>query len=131
MKMKASFTLKQKDWDLDAFLAVLNVRTLQNKEVPKALSLEGLANMALIADCYDPQRASEAKVSIWMRVFEDPTNLKEYVLWIRSPGPFNWQIILRRIRNLLLRTAHMRVCRQADCLSRTKSVVRFTFLIDE
>lgn len=42
--------IKAEDWDPDVFLVVLNVCHLRNKEVPKALSVEMLADIALIAD---------------------------------------------------------------------------------
>lgn len=84
------YHIKAEDWDPEAFLIVLNVCHLRNKDVPKILTLEMLANVALIADYYDLHEALEAYTAMWSREAPEATTTDEASLWIWISWTFRW-----------------------------------------
>ncbi|KAI1120277.1 hypothetical protein F5Y10DRAFT_134817 [Nemania abortiva] len=58
------------DWNAEALLIVLRVIHGRNRQVPKRLSLETLAKIAVIVDYYDCHEAFDAFAEIWFQQIE-------------------------------------------------------------
>lgn len=75
------------DWDEDALLILLNVIHLRNRKVPRSISLETLAKIALLVDYYDCLEAVELPAEIWIRGLKNSTPIpskhcRDLMLWM-------------------------------------------------
>jgi hypothetical protein len=74
------------DLDAEAFLVVLQIIHLRNKQAPRAISLELLAKIAVIVNYYDCGEAIELFTEMWIqRLKNEPfpmTYCRDLVLWI-------------------------------------------------
>ena len=73
------------DWDAEAFLIVMNVLHSHCRQVPKTVSLEMLAKIAVIVDYYKIYEALQIVVSVWIKALKTtlPDSLgKDIILWI-------------------------------------------------
>lgn len=81
------FRISAEGWDEEAFLILMNVLHLRNNKVPRSLSLEMLAKLALLADYYEFRDSVELIVDVWvadLRV-KNPipeTYCRDLILWI-------------------------------------------------
>jgi hypothetical protein len=80
------FHITAEDWDADAFLILINAFHLRNKQVPRTVSLEMLAKIAVLVDYYDCGEAIELYANIWVdelkvRTVLTPTYCRDTVLW--------------------------------------------------
>ena len=80
------FHIMAEDWDAEAFLAVLRIIHLRNKKVPRNVTLEMLAKIAVIVDYYHCEEAIEMFSAMWidnhLRVALPSTYCRDLVLWI-------------------------------------------------
>ncbi|KAF2656839.1 hypothetical protein K491DRAFT_715057 [Lophiostoma macrostomum CBS 122681] len=60
------FYTRPEQWDAEAFLVLMNVLHLQNRKVPRTLSLEMLAKIAVIVDFYECEEAVEVFSKMWI-----------------------------------------------------------------
>jgi hypothetical protein len=80
------FHIYTDDWDPDAFLSVLRVLHLRNKQVQRTVDLEMLAKIAVIVDYYSCEDALSLFAEIWIAGLEDVPTPETYdrnlVLWM-------------------------------------------------
>jgi hypothetical protein len=82
------FHIQAESWDPEAFLILLNIFHLRHRKVPRAVSLEMLAKIAVIVDFYhDCGEAIELFTTMWIdqlrNVIGIPTTYgRDLVLWI-------------------------------------------------
>lgn len=81
------FHLSTKDWDPDVFAILLNMLHLRYRHVPRELSLELLAKVAMLVDYYRCWEAFDLISSVWIEYLRDtytvPTTYsRDLVLWI-------------------------------------------------
>ncbi|KAL6703036.1 hypothetical protein ACN47E_010312 [Coniothyrium glycines] len=80
------FHIKTEGWDAEAFLLILNIFHLQNKLVPRVVTLEMLAKVAVLVDYYDCGEALELFTEMWIERIKQSILVPEYNrelrLWI-------------------------------------------------
>lgn len=74
------------DWDPEAFLMVLQIVHGRNKQVPREITLEMLAKIAVLEDYYNFGEALDVFIEVWVRSFPvaclPPAYCRDLVLWI-------------------------------------------------
>ena len=75
------------DWDEEAFLILLNILHLRNRKVPRIVSLEMLAKIAVLIDYYECGEALEGFTEKWVGSLVAVTPMpltycRDLVLWI-------------------------------------------------
>jgi hypothetical protein len=81
------FHVKAADWDEEALLVVLNILHLRNGKVPRSVSLEMLAKIAVLVDYYECGEALEVFTEKWIESLKASTPVpstydRDLVLWI-------------------------------------------------
>jgi hypothetical protein len=80
------FHTRAEGWDAEAFLIVMRVIHLQNRQVPKAVSLELMTKIAVIVDFYEFEEAVEGWTDRWLALLlRSPVPqryCRDVVLWI-------------------------------------------------
>ncbi|KAL2838627.1 hypothetical protein BJY01DRAFT_257973 [Aspergillus pseudoustus] len=82
---KRSVEVTATDWDIDALLILLRVIHHQHYQIPRVLSLEMLAKVALLADYYQCEETVSVWATTWIDALEEtiPTMYcRELFLWI-------------------------------------------------
>jgi hypothetical protein len=74
---KGSIEITAETWDIDCFLILLRIIHCQADHIPRKLSLEMLAKVAVIADYYKCKEAVRFFSDTWIEALED-TYLEEY-----------------------------------------------------
>ncbi|PSN64113.1 hypothetical protein BS50DRAFT_558477 [Corynespora cassiicola Philippines] len=93
------YVLKEQGWDHEAFLILLNILHLRNKQVPKPIDLEMLTKIAVLVDCYRCEEAIGIFVERWIETIRavcppPKTYNRELIFWIfvswifKLPGEF-------------------------------------------
>jgi hypothetical protein len=75
------------NWDAEAFLILLNVLHLRNRQVPRSVSLSMLTKIAVLADYYNCTEAIELSTEIWVKDLKDTTPIpsnycRDLILWM-------------------------------------------------
>ncbi|KAJ8117716.1 hypothetical protein OPT61_g1148 [Boeremia exigua] len=74
------------DWDEKALLMLFNIFHLRNRQVPRAVSLELLAKIAVLVDYYECGEAIELFATMWIEEVKKTavptTYCRDLVLWI-------------------------------------------------
>lgn len=86
-KKDGLFHLSAEDWDVYAFLLLLNILHLKNRQVPRKVSLDDLAKIAVLVDYYECAEAIELFSDMWIqyliKVVPIPSEYcRPLVLWI-------------------------------------------------
>jgi hypothetical protein len=63
---KNRFCIRTSNWDAEAFLIFLNVIHLRNRQVPRSVTLEILAKIAVLVDYYECSEAMDLFSEIWV-----------------------------------------------------------------
>ncbi|KAL4924506.1 uncharacterized protein BDV17DRAFT_284673 [Aspergillus undulatus] len=82
---KGSVEISAEGWDINAFLVLLRVIHCQNSQLPQTLSLEMLANVAIIADYYECKGAIGVLKEIWIKGLPEPdttTSSRDLMLFL-------------------------------------------------
>ncbi|KAJ5935977.1 hypothetical protein N7454_005275 [Penicillium verhagenii] len=82
---KGSVEINADDWDTAAFLIVLRAVHGQYYDVPRKLTLEMLAKVAVISDYYECKRALNLINEIWIENLEEeitPRISRDLILWL-------------------------------------------------
>ncbi|KAF2796488.1 hypothetical protein K505DRAFT_300197 [Melanomma pulvis-pyrius CBS 109.77] len=93
------FRITAEDWDEEAFVILMNIFHLRNREVPRTVTLEMLAKIAVLADYYECTESIELFTDIWIthlraKVAIPTTYCRDLILWIwvswvfKSGDPF-------------------------------------------
>ncbi|KAF1959275.1 hypothetical protein CC80DRAFT_585679 [Byssothecium circinans] len=74
-------------WDAEAFLILLNVLHLRNRQVPRSVSLSMLTKIAVLADYFTCTEAIELSTEIWVKDLKDTTPIpsnycQNLILWM-------------------------------------------------
>ena len=81
------------DWDAEAFLIVMQIIHGRNKQVPRKITLELLAKIAVIEDYYIFGEALDMFKDLWFQNVEQTgvptTHCRDLVLWIWATWVFN------------------------------------------
>ncbi|KAF4210350.1 hypothetical protein CNMCM5878_004513 [Aspergillus fumigatiaffinis] len=82
---KGSVEITADSWDIEAFLILLHIIHGQYYQTPRKITLETLAQVAVLADYYDCREALDILVTTWINALEE-TIPKSYsrnpVLWL-------------------------------------------------
>jgi hypothetical protein len=75
------------DWDIEALLCVLQILHLRNSQVPRTISLEMLAKIAVLIDFYDCAEALESFTERWIEHLRETAPVPSYfcrdlLLWM-------------------------------------------------
>ncbi|KAL2256006.1 hypothetical protein VTK26DRAFT_2357 [Humicola hyalothermophila] len=75
------------DWDPQAFLILMQIIHGRNRQVPRLISLELLAKIAVLVDYYKCHEAVEAFAALWLQETKSKSQLptqvsRELVLWL-------------------------------------------------
>ncbi|KAF2117945.1 hypothetical protein BDV96DRAFT_517779 [Lophiotrema nucula] len=80
------YCIRTSGWDSNALLILLNILHLRNRRVPRLLSLETLAKIAVLVDYYECAEAVDLFGDVWTNAYEEtpvPTSLcRDLVLWL-------------------------------------------------
>jgi hypothetical protein len=95
------FHLTTADWDAEAFLILLNMFHLRNRQIPRTVTLEMLAKTAVLADYYECGEAIEVFTEGWITALKKGTEFapfysRDTVLWIWTSWVFNMSCCFKR-----------------------------------
>ncbi|KAK1143394.1 hypothetical protein N8T08_006722 [Aspergillus melleus] len=84
---KGSVEIPADGWDLEAFLILIDIFHARPQKVPKAVSLELLAKVTVLADYYECQESVKFFASKWFNLLDDEPLPKDHrdlmlSLWI-------------------------------------------------
>lgn len=90
------FYVNATDWDEEAFLILLNIFHLRKRQIPKIMSVEMLAKIAVLVDYYELEKAEaiEDYVDTWInhvrRSYTVPTSYgRDLLLWVCVSAVFD------------------------------------------
>ncbi|KAJ0103737.1 hypothetical protein J7T55_011007 [Diaporthe amygdali] len=92
--------IEASDWDDQALLLLMRVRHGLNREVPRKITLEMLAKIAVLVDYYDCHEAVELAVNMWIDAFKDSRPLdcnRDLPLWLLISSTFRQPETFRSI----------------------------------
>ncbi|KAF2463995.1 uncharacterized protein BDR25DRAFT_382905 [Lindgomyces ingoldianus] len=106
-KKDGVFYVSAQDWDARAFLILMNVFHLRNQAVPRSVSLEMLAKIAVLVDYYDCAEAMVVFVGIWVEILKksDPvpsTYGRKLMLWMLVSWVFRLPQQFKHTTNIAL-----------------------------
>lgn len=81
------FHITAAEWDAEAFLILLNIFHIRNRKVPRTVSLEMLAKIAVLADYYECHEVLELFTTMWLECLKKSSPIRQVydrylVLWI-------------------------------------------------
>lgn len=81
------FRIAAEDWDKEAFVILMNIFHLRNREVPRTVTLEMLAKIAVLADYYECSESIELFTDMWIAHLRTKVTIptiycRDLVLWI-------------------------------------------------
>jgi len=93
------------DWDTEALVTVMNVLHSYYRQVPKKVSLEMLAKIAVIVDYYKIHEAFQVIASLWINALkmslpESPG--RDLILWILVSWVFEDAAIFRKVTKVAI-----------------------------
>lgn len=72
-------------WDIEALLIMLRIVHCQSSDVPRKLTLEMLAKVAVLADYYDCRKALKFFTDTWINALDETiptTNSRDLIIWL-------------------------------------------------
>jgi hypothetical protein len=93
--------ISAEDWDEEAFVIMMNIFHLRNRQVPRTVTLDMLAKIAVVADYYECTESIELFVDIWLADLKTKspiptTYCRELILWIWVSWAFKWAEIFKQ-----------------------------------
>ncbi|KUL89260.1 hypothetical protein ZTR_03716 [Talaromyces verruculosus] len=91
---KGSVEITTESWDPEAFLILLRIMHCQLSQMPRKLTVEMLAKVAVIADYYNCKDVTRFFVLVWIEAFEEkfPTTYsRELILWLWISWAFQYE----------------------------------------
>ncbi len=100
------YYISARDWDEEAFLILMNIFHLRNRDVPRKVTLETLAKIAVLADYYECSESIELFVDMWVADLQANTSVpatycRDLILWIWV----SWAFKMLEIFTQVTRTA--------------------------
>lgn len=79
-------------WNAHALVVVLNIIHGRNNDVPRKISLEFFANIAVIVDYYHCEKAVQLAAELWHQSsYKAPTRYgKKTIMWFYIAWVFSW-----------------------------------------
>lgn len=91
--VEGRYQLLAHDWDEEAFLMLLNIIHLRHRRVPRTVSLELLAKVAVLVDYYECGEAVELFTQMWIDDIKKhampSTCCRDLILWISVAWVFD------------------------------------------
>jgi hypothetical protein len=102
------FYLSAEDFDEGAFIIMMNIFHLRNRKVPRTITLEMLAEIAVIADYYNCDESIELFVDIWVADLESKTPVpatycRDLVLWMWVSYAFKLSDIFKQTTSVAIK----------------------------
>ncbi|VUC25792.1 unnamed protein product [Clonostachys rosea] len=97
------YEIRASEWDIEAFLVVLDTIHGHNRHVPKKISLELLVKVSTIVDYYDCHESVDRYIDIWIPQLESdlPKSYDEKVpIWLSISWVFRLTIIFEKMVKL-------------------------------
>jgi hypothetical protein len=93
--------ISAEDWDEQAFVIMMNIFHLRNRKVPRTVTLDMLAKIAVVADYYECTESIELFVEIWFADLKTKspiptTYCRGLILWIWVSWAFKWVEIFKQ-----------------------------------
>jgi hypothetical protein len=82
---KGSVEITADSWDTEAFLFLLRIMYCQFMQIPRKMSLEMLAKVAVIADYYECKEVVQFFLDMWIEALDDEIPMaycRPLVLWL-------------------------------------------------
>ena len=81
------FCILAEEWDEEAFVILMNIFHLRNKRVPRVITLEMLAKIAILADYYECDESIQLFVDIWVADLKEKSPIpndycRDMILWL-------------------------------------------------
>jgi hypothetical protein len=100
--------ISAEDWDEEAFVIMMNIFHLRNRQVPRTVTLDMLAKIAVVADYYECTESIELFVEIWLASLKTKspiptTYCRELVLWIWVSWAFKWAEIFKQSTDVAIK----------------------------
>ncbi|KAI1383756.1 uncharacterized protein F4822DRAFT_49870 [Hypoxylon trugodes] len=98
-------SVETEDWDLNALLILMRIIHCRNREVPRTVSLEMLAKIAVLVDYYQCHEAVEVWSDLYIDKLKDsiPTTLnRNLILWILISLVFDKKALFRDVTKTAL-----------------------------
>lgn len=95
------FHISAEDWDEEAFVILMNIFHLRNRRVPREISLELLAKIAILADYYKCDESIELFIDKWVEnlIAKTPiptTYCRDLILWVWISWTFKLSDLFKR-----------------------------------
>jgi hypothetical protein len=100
--------ISAEDWDEEAFVIMMNIFHLRNRQVPRTVTLDMLAKIAVVADYYECTESIELFVEIWLANLKTKspiptTYCRELILWIWVSWAFKWAEIFKQSTDVAIK----------------------------
>jgi hypothetical protein len=82
-----TYHISAEDWDEEAFIILMNIFHHRNHKVPRTVTLDMLAKIAILVDYYECNEAVELFVDIWLTDLREKTPIpitycRDLILWV-------------------------------------------------
>jgi hypothetical protein len=144
-KVDGMYHLSASDWYVDAFLIFLNILHLQNRQVPRSVTLEMLAKMAVLIDYYRCAETVEIFTDMWINEVKTtspvpPIYGRELVLWMCVAWVFKQPIEFKTATEIAIKQCNAPTIRDMElpiskpvlgrCIHLLRTTVKEPSLID-
>jgi hypothetical protein len=102
---KGSVEITTESWDIEAFLILLRIVHCQFSQMPRKLTVEMLAKVAVIADYLDCKDVTRFFADVWIEAFEEkfPTTYsRELILWLWISWAFQYEKRFKMITSTVM-----------------------------
>jgi hypothetical protein len=102
------FHISAEDWDEDAFVILMNIFHHRNHRVPRAITLEMLAKIAILVDYYECDESIQLFVDIWVADLEKKAHIpqtycRDLILWMWISWVFRLPELFKLITNVAIK----------------------------
>jgi hypothetical protein len=100
--------ISAEDWDEEAFVIMMNIFHLRNRQVPRTVTLDMLAKIAVVADYYECTESIELFVEIWLASLKTQSPIPttyclELIMWIWVSWTFKWAEIFKQSTDVAIK----------------------------
>jgi hypothetical protein len=102
------FYTRPEGWDADAFLTLMDIFHLRNRQVPRSVDLDTLAKIAVMVDYYECEEATEVFTAMWITDWKKKQSIptvygRDLMLWICVARVFDLPEDFERTTSVALR----------------------------
>lgn len=104
-KENTTHTVEASEWDIEAMLILMNIIHGHVRKVPRSISLEMLAKIAVLVDYYQCHEVAELHVDCWLRTLSQklPEQYgRDLVLWLAISWVFSQKSIFQALAKVIL-----------------------------